>query len=823
MHLRLRPPSRQRTGSRQRFRRAALAGSALLLAATALPAAAAPGPAPPDDRLADGPYAAVIRYTEYGIPHITAEDYPGLGFGNAWAQATDQICVLAEGFATVRGERSRWFGAEGKPDGSLSAASSNLASDLFFTGVRRAGTVERLLKQPPPAGISREMRELSRGWAAGYNAWLREHREDITDPACKGKPWLRPVTGTDVAHREFAFAVLAGQGMAVDGITGAKPPGSGSGAPKKASAPDARETARQARRLFDRGTADMGSNAVAFRGSTTASGHGMLLGNPHYPWSGGRRFWQSHMTIPGELDAAGGSLVGSPTLSIGHNRHVAWSHTVATGAPLNLHRLTLDPSDPTAYTVDGKTERMRERKVTVRDREGKRITRSQWWTRYGPVVTSLQGIDLPWTAGTAYALNDPNAGNLRASQTGLGFSRARDVDGIAEVLRTTQGLPWVNTLAADSGGRTYFAQSQVLPRVTDGLAARCNTPLGRITFPVSGLAVLDGSRSGCRPGTGPGAIQPGTFGPGESPVLKDAPYAENSNDSAWLTNADRPLTDYPRIYGDHSTARSLRTRGGVQDVAAMADRGGLTLDDLEQQQFANRVPAGDLAAADAARACAALPGGTARGSDGRPVDVSRACRVLAAWDRTAGTGSEGALLFDRFWQKLTEAAKPAGPWRTPFDPASPVTTPRDLNTAAPAFRSALADAVAELDRHGIPLDAPLGEHQFVERGGTRLPVPGGPEALGVWNQTRAVWDEARGGYREVDNGSSYIQAVTFGDKGCPVRARTLLTYSQSQNPNSPHHSDQTRLYSEGRMVRERFCERDVRDAPGLRTVRVSGG
>ncbi|WP_399200616.1 hypothetical protein [Streptomyces sp. WAC 06725] len=30
------------------------------------------------------------------------------------------------------------------------------------------------------------------------------------------------------------------------------------------------------------------------------------MGNPHYPWSGGRRFWQAQVTIPGELDVAGG-------------------------------------------------------------------------------------------------------------------------------------------------------------------------------------------------------------------------------------------------------------------------------------------------------------------------------------------------------------------------------------------------------------------------------------------------------------------------------------------------------------------------------------
>ncbi len=290
---------------------------------------------------------------------------------------------------------------------------------------------------------------------------------------------------------------------------------------------------------------------------------------------------------------------------------------------------------------------------------------------------------------------------------------------------------------------------------------------------------------------------------------------DNSNDSAWLANADRPLTGYERIFGTVGTQRSLRTRGALEDVAALARRGGLTVRDLQRQQYANRVPAGDLVAADAAKACAALPGGTATGSDGAAVDVREACAVLATWDRAATTDSRGALLFDRFWRKLPASQL----WKVPFSAADPVHTPNTLDTTAPAFTKALADAVAELRAAAIPLDAPLGKHQFVVRDGRRIPVPGGTESLGVWNKVEPVWNPADGGYTEVTTGSSYIQAVGFDDGRCPV-ARTVLTYSQSSNPNSPHYGDETRLFSAGRWVTSRFCEKDILSSPALRVVRV---
>ncbi|MCJ1676787.1 penicillin acylase family protein [Streptomyces sp. APSN-46.1] len=820
--------------TRPLLRHVALTGAALLAATAAIPQAAVAASASDaaDGGPAGGGLSAVIRYTENGIPHIRAKDYAHLGFGTGWAQAADQVCVLADGFVTVAGERSRWFGADAVTDGALSSAAKNLSSDLYFKGVRESGTVEMLLASPAPAGPSEDVKELMRGWAAGYNAWLAQNK--ISDPACEGAAWVRPVSTTDVAARAFAVSVLGGQGRGVDGITAAQPPGRAAvptAAPSPADpgidpapdpaadpSPDPAAAAEAAQAFFDTTRYDRGSNAVAFAGSTTASGGGLLLGNPHYPWQGGRRFWQSQQTIPGELNVSGGSLLGTPVVNIGFNEKAAWSHTVATGTPVNLHQLALDPADPTTYLVDGKPERMTERKVSVQVAEGNPVTRSQWWTRYGPVITGLgPGLPLPWTAGTAYALNDPNAANLRGADTALALGKARSVAGIQDALKRTQGLPWVNTIAADEAGGTLFTQSQVLPRITDELAARCSTPLGKATYPASGLAVLDGSRGDCALGTDPDAVQPGVFGPGKAPTLRDAPYAENSNDSAWLANADRPLTGYERIWGNVGTPRSLRTRGAVEDVAGMAAKGWLTVADLQKQQFANRVPAGDLAAADAAKACSALPGGTATASDGAAVDVSAACGVLAAWDRTANTASRGALLFDRFWRKLTAGTPAKDLWLVPFSPADPVRTPRTLNRAAPGIGRALADMVTELKAAGIALDAPLGEHQFVVRGGRKLPVGGGTEALGVWNKIEAPWNAASGGYPDVVHGSSHIQAVGWDGGRCPV-ARTLLTYSQSSNPNSPYHADQTGLFSEERWVKARFCERDILTSPKLKVV-----
>ncbi|CAN6961929.1 hypothetical protein NYA8BAC_02779 [Psychrobacter okhotskensis] len=47
-------------------------------------------------------YEADIQRTQFGIPHITAKDYKGLGYGVGYAFAEDNICSLAHEIVVVR-------------------------------------------------------------------------------------------------------------------------------------------------------------------------------------------------------------------------------------------------------------------------------------------------------------------------------------------------------------------------------------------------------------------------------------------------------------------------------------------------------------------------------------------------------------------------------------------------------------------------------------------------------------------------------------------------------------------------------------------------
>ena len=641
-----------------------------------------------------------------------------------------------------------------------------------------------------------------RGYVDGYNAYLRDTGVDkLPDPTCRAKPWVRPITELDVYRRFYQLASLASQGVALDGIAAAAP--LTGGAPATSAAQLAPAFAK---------LADLGSNAYGLGKAATDNGRGMVLGNPHFPWQGAERFYQAQLTIPGKLDVSGASLYGVPLILIGTTRGMAWSHTVSTARRFTPFEEKLVPGSPTSYLYDGKVEAMKADKVTVKLPGGDR-TRTLYSTRHGPVFTSLLGLPLfPWTATSAFAMGDANAGNFRYLNHFLDVNRAQSVRELDAIERRYEGIPWVNTIAADSKGEAYYADIGAVPNVSNAKAAQCNTALGTQTLSLIGVPILDGSRAACEWDNDPDAAAPGIFGPSHLPSLFRDDYVTNSNDSYWLSNPAKPLEGFARIIGDERTTRTLRTRLGLKMAAGRK----FSLKALTDTVFNDRQYGGELLAGELAAYCRANP--TLNGSSG-PVDVSAACPVLEKWGRTDTLDDPGAVLFRR-WATRTLAAVGgviANPtvFRVAFDPADPVNTPRGLNTGNPQVGQALADAVKELRDAGIPLDAKLRDYQLESRGDEKIPIHGGPGGLGVFNAISATWNGK--GYPDIVHGSSYVQAVQLTG-GCP-NARTILTYSQSINPRSPYFADQTKMYSRRQWNPMRFCAKQILSDPALAVTR----
>ena len=778
------------------------------------------------------PNKVVIRRTSFGIPHILAGSFYGAGEGYGFAFAQDDICTIANDYVTVDAQRSRYFGpTAGYRQGGNSVAPTNLDSDFFFQQIIDSGIIDKLAATAPPVGPASQLRRLAAGYVDGYNRYLQSvgGPAGIPDPRCRGAAWVHPITLADVYRRLYQLIELASGDVVIPGIAEAAPPTPALGGTSAGTSLSPEATAGLLAGKLGHGVfGGIGSNAVAVgRAGTRDHKHGMLLGNPHFPWTGPERFYQAQITVPGQMNVEGASLFGVPLVLIGHTDTMAWSHTVSTAFRFTPFQLTLVPGLPTEYLYDGHPEQMTSRRVTVEVRQAdgslQPQTRTLYSSRFGPIFNSIEGIPLPWTAGTAFALGDANANNIRILNTFYDFDRAHSVAQMLGILERYEGIPWVNTVVADKRGNAMYADIGTVPNVPNSLAASCDTALGAGTYKLLGLPVLDGSRSACNWATDRDAAVPGIFGPSHMPHLMRSDYVTNSNNSYWLSNPKQPLTGFARIIGDEGTARTLRTRIGLIMTQARIDGSdrlgpaGFTLQDMKNMVFSDRQYAGELWRDSLVSLCRSLPGGQAPTSSGTPVAVGDACSVLASWDLHESLDSHGAVLFRRFVDHAM--GDHVSPFSQPFSISDPVHTPSGLNTSDPEVKVALGDAIQDLQNAGIPLAASPRQEQYVPSSeplpfdntpsaapvaGSRIPIHGGvADPNGDFNAIYAPFVAGKG-YAPVYFGSSFVQAITWNNGPCPVGA-SILTYSLSDSVASPHHSDQTRLFSNHRWVTDRFC------------------
>src|SRR5918992_3981873 len=758
-----------------------------LAAATVLAVLAAPAAAD----AAKNDYRAEIRRTTGGWAHVKAANYGSLGYGYGYAYAQDQLCELADIVVTVNAQRSRYFG----PD------EGNLESDFFYQRIKDMRTVQRLVRRRAPHGPSKIARDTVRGFAAGFNAYLRRTgRNRLPDPTCRRKRWVRPITALDMYRRFYQLGLRASSGNFLDEIVAAEPP---TGAAAKAARVDPEAFGRRL------GADTLGSNAFGIGRDGARGERALVLGNPHFPWQGSQRWYEIHLTIPGKLNVIGAALQGVPVVNIGYTRGVAWSHTVSTARRFTPYELTLRGGRPKQYMVDGTSVAMRERTVRVRVRGGGLRRHTFYETRWGPVF-SFPGAGLTWTREKAYALADVNASNFRLANQWAEYDRAQSVRDLQRAYRRVQGNPWVNTIGADSKGNAYYADESVVPNVDADLQSRCSSdhPITPILLS-QGVVLLDGSRSRCRWKNDRDAVAKGIIGPRGLPRVTRTDYVENSNDSYWLPSARFRLSGFPRIIGGGGPQRLLRPALGrtlAQPRPARTDGlgpPGFPLPTLQQVMFGNRNLSAELARDATVSACQA---------SGR-ADLAEACAVLAAWDLRADVGSRGAVLWREYWSRLQTAGVP---WTVAYDPNDPVGTPRAIDGNDAKVLTALTGAVEDLRSKGIALDAPLGDLQAEPRGDERIPIHGCSELEGCFNIITTERD-AQGRY-DPFTGASFVMTAAFDERG-RVRGQAILSYSQSENPRSEHYADQTRLFSQKQWLPMRFSERSIRRDPNYeRTV-----
>ncbi|PSF08953.1 penicillin acylase family protein [Marinobacter halophilus] len=790
-------------------------------------------------------YQVDIRYTEFGVPHITANDYGSLGYGAGYDHARNNLCTLSEQLVKLKSQKSRYFGpGEG---------SKNILTDVGYKALDYPAQAVELFDQLSPTST-----ELLQGYAAGFNRSLAERQgpQDYPSP-CRGAEWVEPISAEDLLAYQLDLAGLASARNFISAIAAAQPPGA-----SMASL----DVQLDAAKVFT--SEGIGSNGWALGEDKVEDGtKSLLLGNPHFPWDGELRFYQNHLTIPGELNVNGVTMIGLPAVVIGFNDDLGWIHTVSQSKRFTFYQLTLDPSDPTRYQYDvgGQTEfrnmSSKTVQIQVKQADGSLADYSQpvYFSHHGPVV-NLASLSpaLGWTADTAIAFRDANAGNTRMLDQWLAMGKADSREAFFSAFEENQGIPWVNTLMIDKEGTANYIDGTQVPNL--GLMAEgywrqaSQSPL---------LAPIwqDGAGSVLLPGddaryewidTGE-TKTPGVVPFAKAPKQTRRDYVFNANSSHWLSNLEEPLEGSSIMYGPEGTIRSTRTRYNAQLISdnsnsglAGAD-GRFSLEELKTVMTHNGSLFGGEWKTQLTSRCTDYP---AVDYEGEIFNLGEACQTLSNWDGRYNTDSKGAHLMREFLAAFRVSGHRElsdDLFSTAFDPAAPVTTPSGLSpidtanaNTDPVLR-ALAAAADRLNKAGIELGAPLGSVQYVLKaeGEQPIAISGGYSFEGMFNmaETKAssrstsdlanaltgspvdgsslfALDENGDGSDElayrINYGSSFVMALEYTDNG--PKAEMFLSYSQGHDPQSENFKDQTELYSNLQWRPMLFDEGDIADA-----------
>ncbi len=514
-----------------------------------------------------------------------------------------------------------------------------------------------------------------------------------------------------------------------------------------------------------------GSNMWAVAPSKTVEGNAMLFINPHVSFFGTGLYYEGHLVSEEGWNLSGVGRYGFPFPYIGHNEHLGWSHTDNYHDHGDLYEITFDdPNDPLAYRYDGgyrRAEEWTEIIGVLTDGQVVETNVTLTATHHGPIVASRKGIPL------AVRLAKIEEGGWYDQWYNMG--KASNLDEFQSAV-SQHAIPYMNIMYADDAGNIYY--------IYNGVIARRNENFDW-ALPVDGgdpRAEWDGFHS-----------------------YTELPQVLNPS-SGWLLNTNStPMTVTDSTGYSREDFPSYMVGNEVDNPRARASRRLLANEDKFDFESWTR------AATDTyvVRADSLIGEMVVQWENLSAVDPTRAARLrvpvelLQNWNRISTVESSAMSLL-----ALSFAMAPFDPSRsTLLDGLDSATTYLLDNWGT------VEVGWGELNRHQRPNWR--GDEGFSDDAPS-TGIPGVPGWLGaVYTYYSAPRANTYRFYGRA--GNSFVSVVEFGER---IRARSILFFGESTDPDSPHFDDQVELYSQGRFKTAWFYREDV-ERNAERTYRPS--
>ena len=706
----------------------------------------------------------MVLRTEFGVPHIEAENIKAAGYALGYLQMEDYGDHVAELLLKARGEWAKF--KELKGDELSSAIDSDASNRRDY---KRA--VETWQKLEP------DTRDFLSGFARGVNRYIERHPDEFDD-------WVKPqYTGYDVHARD----IVSPSNATIRRFLSALEEKNENEDMATAGSEAVRENQTVWARLaseFEEPHHDAGSNVWAFAPERTTSGNAILMRNPHLSWNAG--YYEAKIDVPGKINFYGDFRIGRALGIIGgFNERLGWSTTNNNPDLDEIYSFKADPDRPDHFILDGASVPLNRETVQVEFKHGDAIgteTREFWTTPYGPVIHR--------EGGKIYIIKSSGDGEFRTGEQFFKMMNAQNLDEWKQAMKM-RARGSSNLTYADADGNIFYVWNATMPdrphEAGGDTTATHVSESDQMWHDILDWEML--------------------------PQLKnpEGGYLRNENDTFHFTNLHEILKpeDFPSYYPEPQ----LRLRS--QHSHELIHNNQLfSLEDVVELKHSMRMLMADRVKHDLIEAVEVTD------PDG---EISDALQQLKEWDNTVARESKGGVLFKTWWNRYSStadtvsvssspesvgyAATPERLFKEPWSYEDPVRTPSglaDYDQAVEAFEWAVEETK---DRYGH-WDLPWGEVHRAVIGDKDEAVGGCTGLLGCY---RVLWftehrdDEHK---LEVRGGDGWVFAVEFGEV---PRAYTVLAYGQSDKEESPHYNDQLTRFADNEMTPVAFTREEVEE------------
>ena len=677
------------------------------------------------------PYQAEIKRDDWGVAHISGRTDADAVFGMIYAQAEDDFNRIEMNYLTSLGRRAE---AEGEA--------------LIWQDLRQRLWIDPAALKADYNRSPRWLKLLMDAWAAGLNQYLVDHPAVKPKVITRFEPWMalsfsEGSVGGDIERVSLSQleAFYTGQAVAL--------------------------TAEE-RGLVQ--NEPLGSNGFVIAPARSASGHALLLINPHTSF-----FFRSEQQVTSGqgLNAYGAATWGQFFIYQGFNQNAGWMHTSSGVDNVDEFALAVSQRLGGAFTYRfGKQQRrvaVKPITLAYRKPDGSLGTRTftTYATHHGPVVRSEGG---KWIAQAL--MHRPVA----ALEQSFLRTKVSDLAGFQKVA-VRKANSSNNTLFASSKGEVAFLMPQFMPRRDNRFD---------YTRPVDG--------------NDPATDWQGLHALSELPAVVNPAggWAMNVNDGPWwAAGSDSPRqSDYPRYldtFGlEPRTPHAIRVLSATQQF---------TLDRLVDAAYDPWLPS-------FAQLIPTLVAAHARSPDPARGD---AVALLAGWDCRWGLDSVETSLAV-FWGDALWARSAAAASAERIEVEDWIATRASDADRLAALDEALARLKADFGSWRVPW-AEINRFQrndgaIVQTFDDAKPSTAIPFVSANWGSLASFRGERYAGTRRYYgfHGNSFVAAVEFGPR---VKAQAVMVGGQSGDPASPHFNDQAVRYAAGKLRPVYFYPEDL--------------